>query len=111
MNFETSLLVRSPEDYAGSLLIALVPQSGLPASLAALDRAAGGVLGRVYASGDFKGKKDETAIVYGGGSAERVLLVGTGAADRTTRAVLRRAAGIGAKRARTIGLPAVALWC
>ncbi|MGH8622247.1 MAG: M17 family peptidase N-terminal domain-containing protein [Burkholderiales bacterium] len=43
-----------------------------------MDRAAGGALARALASGDFKGKKDETLLLYRAGPARRVLLVGVG---------------------------------
>src|SRR5207244_2083158 len=61
------------------LAIALAQGSALPASLAELDRAAGGVVARAIKSGDFKGKRDETALLYpGGAKPERLLLVGMG---------------------------------
>jgi leucyl aminopeptidase len=91
------------------LLGIAVPQgTTLPASLADLDRAAGGVLSRALDAGDYKGKRDETLLVYGGGKAQRILLVGVGKAGDVTRSALRRAAAVGAKRARTIGANAFA---
>ena len=86
-----------------------VPQgTTLPASLADLDRAAGGGLARALGTGDYKGKRDETLLVYGGGKALRILLVGAGKAADVTRSVLRRAAAVAAKRARGIGATAFA---
>jgi leucyl aminopeptidase len=91
------------------LLAIAVPQgTTLPASLADLDRAAGGVLARALGAGDYKGKRDETLLVYGSGQAQRILLVGVGKAGEVTRSALRRAAAVGAKRARTIGATAFA---
>ena len=91
------------------LLAIAVPQStSLPASLADLDRAAGGVLARALGAGDYKGKRDETLLVYGSGKAQRILLVGVGKAGEVTRSALRRAAAVGAKRARTLGATAFA---
>jgi leucyl aminopeptidase len=91
------------------LLAVAVPQgTSLPASLADLDRAAGGVLARALAAGDYKGKRDETLLVYGGGKALRILLVGVGKAADVTRSVLRRAAAVAAKRARGVGATAFA---
>src|SRR5438876_882839 len=59
------------------LAVALGQGSVLPTSLADLDRAAGGVVARVITSGDFKGKRDETTLLYPtGAKSERVLLVG-----------------------------------
>src|SRR5437773_2376302 len=57
------------------LAVALGQGSVLPTSLADLDRAAGGVVARVITSGDFKGKRDETTLLYPtGAKSERVLL-------------------------------------
>jgi len=92
------------------LLAVAVPQGApLPASLAELDRAAGGALGRATGAGDYKGKRDETLLVYGNGKAQRILLVGAGKAGEITRTTLRRAAAVAAKRARVLGTKALAV--
>src|SRR2546427_11371798 len=86
------------------LAVALAEGTSVPASLAALDQAAGGVLTRAMTSGDFKGKRDETSLLYpAGGKAQRVLLVGMGKAGDVTRNTLRRAAAVAGKRARALG--------
>jgi len=86
------------------LAIALTQGSAPPASLADLDRAAGGVVARAIKSGDFKGKRDETALLYpGSAKPERLLLVGMGKGGEVTRNTIRRAAAVAAKRARAIG--------
>src|SRR2546425_3821198 len=87
------------------LLALALPQGGtVPPSLVELDRAVGGVVGRAITSGDFKGKRDESALLYpGGGKAERVLLVGLGKPGEVTRSSIRRAAAVAAKRARSLG--------
>ncbi|HEU5262711.1 MAG TPA: leucyl aminopeptidase [Gemmatimonadales bacterium] len=86
------------------LAVALTEASTLPPSLAELDRTSGGVLSRAVTSGDFKGKRDETVLLYpGGGRAQRILLVGMGKSGAVTRSNIRRAAAVGAKRARTLG--------
>src|SRR3989441_2388755 len=87
------------------LLALALPQGGtVPPSLVELDRAVGGVVGRAITSGDFKGKRDESALLYpGGGKAERVLLVGLGKPGEVTRSSIRRAAAVAAKRARALG--------
>ena len=91
------------------LLAVAVPQgASLPASLADLDRAAGGLLARALAAGDYKAKRDETLLVYGAGKAQRILLVGVGKAPDVTRNALRRAAAVAAKRARGLGATAFA---
>src|SRR5438093_1491914 len=61
------------------LAVALAQGSAVPASLADLDRASGAVVARAITSGDFKGKRDETTLLYpSGAKPERVLLVGLG---------------------------------
>src|SRR5207244_8002246 len=84
--------------------------SGRPTSLADLDRAAGGVVARVITSGDFKGKRDETTLLYPtGAKSERVLLVGLGKPGEVTRNAIRRAAAVAAKRARGLGAKQLAV--
>jgi leucyl aminopeptidase len=110
MAFSSSVLAQAPAGYSTPLLAVLVPTGGLPASLAALDQQAGGALGRLYGSGDFSGKKDETAMIYPAGPAARILLIGVGKPEDVSRTVLRRAAATAGKRARTAGVPSVALF-
>src|SRR6266436_5826677 len=86
------------------LAVALAQGSTVPAFLADIDRAAGGVVARVITSGDFKGKRDETTLLYpSGAKPERVLLVGLGKPGEVTRTTIRRAAAVAAKRARGLG--------
>ena len=86
------------------LAIALVQGSSVVASLSELDRATGGIVARAITSGDFKGKRDDTTLLYPSGiKAQRVLLVGLGKAGDVTRNSIRRAAAIAAKRARGLG--------
>src|ERR1051326_2600537 len=87
------------------LAVALAQGGALPPpSLAELDRAAGGVVARAITSGDFKGKRDETALLYpSGAKPQRLLLVGLGKTGDVTRAAVRRAAAVAAKRARALG--------
>ncbi|HET8634944.1 MAG TPA: leucyl aminopeptidase [Gemmatimonadales bacterium] len=79
-------------------LAVVVPEGAQPASLAALDQAAGGGIARAYASGDFRGKRDETILLYPASGAARLLLIGIGAGKGDASA-LRRAAAIAGKRA------------
>src|SRR5216117_2550537 len=83
-------------------LLALIVAQGSPSLIDAS-------LERPIASGDYKGKKDETLLVYGGGTAQRILLVGVGKPADVTRSSVRRAAAIAAKRARSLGTKAFAL--
>src|SRR5690349_12487640 len=86
------------------LAVALAQGTAVPASLAELDRAAGGVVTRAIASGDFKGKRDETALLYpGSAKPQRLLLVGLGKAGDVSRTAIRRAAAVAAKRAHALG--------
>jgi leucyl aminopeptidase len=86
------------------LAMALAEGAAVPASLAPLDHAAGGALGRAMASGDFSGKRDETSLLYpAGGKTQRILLVGMGKLGDVTRNSIRRAAAVAAKRARALG--------
>jgi len=79
------------------LALAIAEGAGVPASLAALDQAGGGVLGRAIASGDFSGKRDETSLLYpAGGKTQRILLVGMGNPAEVTRTSIRRAAAVAA---------------
>jgi leucyl aminopeptidase len=108
MPLSTSVVASPPENHETPLLAIALARGGLPASLGPLDRATGGALERVFASGDFAGKKDETALIYPGGKTARILLVGMGKPEEVSRGTIRRAAGLAAKRARTVGVPAAA---
>jgi leucyl aminopeptidase len=110
MPFATSITAAGPAGFATPFLAVLVPAGGLPASLAALDQQTGGALSRLYGSGDFGGKKDELAMSYPAGAATRILLAGLGKAEEVTRTMLRRTAAAAAKRARTTGVPSLALF-
>jgi len=108
MPFETAVLSAAPAGFESPLVAIAVGRGGLPPSLAALDQGAGGALGRLFAAGDFSGKKDEIALVYPPGPAPRVLLVGLGKPDEISRTSIRRAASTAAKRARSLGVPRAA---
>ena len=55
----------------------------LPARVAAVDRALGGQIHDVVKSGDFRGRKGETLVLFGRGrgAPRRVLLAGLGDAE------------------------------
>ncbi len=76
----------------------------LPARAAALDRASGGRITAVIESGDFRGKRGESALIHApeGLAARRLLLVGLGKESDLDTDGLREAAGIavGAASAR-----------
>jgi leucyl aminopeptidase len=92
------------------MLAVLVPRSGIPASLDALDRATAGALGRAYRIGDFTGKRDDTLVIYADAPGARVLLVGVGKATEASTAALRRGASTAAKRARALGAGTAAIY-
>jgi len=108
MPFETTIVSAKPAGYETPLLILALPRGTLPPSLGSVDSAVGGAIGRLLAAGDFSGKKDETAVLYPSGPAARLLLVGLGKTEEVDRGAIRRAAAIGAKRARSLGIPRAA---
>ena len=104
MPFETAVVRAAPAGFQTPMLAIAVVRAGLPASLAELDRLAGGALQRLASAGDFSGKRDETALIYPPGAAERILLVGMGKGEEVSRSGIRRAASIAAKRMRALGV-------
>jgi len=100
----SSLITKPLIDIETPLLAIAVPAATeLPASLAPIDQVTGGAVVRALASGDFKGKRDETLLAYGTGKARRVLLVGIGKPADVTHNSVRRAAAVAGKRARALG--------
>ena len=73
----------------------------LPSRVAALDRAMGGRIASVFASGDFRGKARETLLLYpeNGVRAKRVLLIGIGKPAELDVETLRGLAGTAVSRA------------
>jgi leucyl aminopeptidase len=108
MPFETAVVRAAPAGYATPLLAIPVARGGLPGSLGALDKATGGALGRLFAAGDFTGKRDETAVLYPTGEVARILLIGLGKPEDVSPTNLRRAAALAGKRARSLGVPRAA---
>lgn len=83
----------------------------LPARVAAIDRAIGGQIRDVVRSGDFRGRKGESLLLFGKGrgASRRVLLLGTGDEAKFeiegVRQLAGRAfAGAVARRARTLAI-------
>ncbi|MFL5402913.1 MAG: leucyl aminopeptidase [Gemmatimonadales bacterium] len=108
MAFETAVVPSQPAGYETPLLALALPRGKLPPSLDPLDKGTGGAVGRLLSSGDFTGKKDETAVLYPSGPASRVLLVGLGKPDEIDRTAIRRAAANAGKKARSLGVPRAA---
>jgi leucyl aminopeptidase len=112
VSVDSSALEKAACDLLALPLFEFDPQHWrLPARLAPLDRALGGRLAGVLSTGDFRGKRGETLLVYpdGGSAQRRVLLVGLGAEKDASLEALRAAAGTtvsqaGARRAKTVAL-------
>ncbi len=107
------IIVKSspPEQAVADLVVVSAFEEGrLPEPLASLDRALGGQLADLYASGDFSGKAGQTTLLYTRGQtpAKRLLLVGLGKADDFTLDKVRQAAGRAIKQARDLGVGSVA---
>ena len=110
MAFESRVVAADPSQYKTPFLAVLVPRGDLPASLAALDKATSGALGRAYKSGDFTGKKDDVMLTYADGPFSRFLLIGVGKSEESSAAAIRRGASVAAKRARALGAGTAALF-
>ncbi|MCR4405364.1 MAG: leucyl aminopeptidase [Anaerolineae bacterium] len=72
----------------------------------AVDRALGGQIRELISAGDFRGKRNETVVLYPGGAipAQRVLVVGLGKEEKFDLDGVRQAAGAAAKKARELGV-------
>lgn len=71
-----------------------------------VDSALGGAIRELIAAGDFRGKRNEVAVLYSAGQfpARRVLLVGLGKAEKFTVEGIRQAAATAARKARDLGV-------
>lgn len=76
----------------------------------AVDAALGGAIGELIASGDFRGKEGEVAVLYPRGAirARRVVVAGLGRSDKFDLEQVRRAAGEAIKKARALNAEHVA---
>lgn len=91
------------------LVVALPSSPSVPRALAALDKKYNGAISRAVRLGDFKGEKDESLLLLGpGGGAERVLLVGTGKAERVKG--ITRAATLSGRKANALGVGKLIFW-
>lgn len=92
-----------PHEIATPLLVLPLPSGeSVPAEVARLDDRLGGLLGDVRQRGDFRGREDDTLLLYppaGTVGAERLLLVGYGNAARPDAERVRRLAGTASKQA------------
>ena len=113
---KVSVVAQSAREVPADLLalpVFQLPEKGwkLPTGAAALDRALSGALGAAIAAGDFRGKRGQTHLAYGGGkvSARRVLLIGLGEEGKVDGEALRRAAGQAVRSAAKRGAQRVAV--
>ncbi|MBI4499683.1 MAG: leucyl aminopeptidase [Gemmatimonadetes bacterium] len=82
----------------------------VPSSLLGLDSQLQGAMSRVLESGDFKGERDDFVAIYPSKGPKRVLLIGLGKPAEITRAVLRRAAAIAARKTIALGIEHLAFY-
>ncbi|HTK48092.1 MAG TPA: leucyl aminopeptidase [Gemmatimonadaceae bacterium] len=92
------------------LIVALAAGAGRDDALTALDGSLGGALQRLLDRRDFRGGRDETLHLAGGGAGPaRVLLVGLGKPSDRANA-LRRAGAIAARQAARLGAGRLAFY-
>jgi leucyl aminopeptidase len=107
-----SLVAATPELVTPLLVLPVFDRDANLRGLAAeVDDRTGGAIRRVLESGDFRGRKDESLVLYpraGELVAERLLLVGLGKAEDYTVEGLRRAVGNALRSAERMGIRAFA---
>ena len=103
--------VRAGADLLALALPTLSTTARLAARVAAVDRALGGQIHDVVKSGDFRGRKGESLLLFGRGrgAPRRVLLLGVGDEEKLDAEALRHFAGravaaAGARRARSLAV-------
>ncbi|HEX6558714.1 MAG TPA: leucyl aminopeptidase [Longimicrobiales bacterium] len=107
-------VVRAGADQATPLLVLPIFEgvSDLAGLDAEVDKRTGGTIRRVLDQGDFRGRKEETLVLYPREGeqvgAKRVLLVGAGKREDYTVERLRRAVGAAARAAERMGLQSLA---
>jgi leucyl aminopeptidase len=101
---ETGALAQAATD--ALVVTAYEDANELPATTAAVDTALGGAVRDLLDSGDFKGKRNETALLRPVGKipAKRVLVVGLGKQADLTLDRAREAAGKAARTLRDLGV-------
>ena len=80
--------------------------------VAKVDGLYGGAIARVLERGDFKGRKEDTLLLYApdaGIGIERVLLVGVGKREEHTVERLRRAVGVAVRQAEKLSITDIAV--
>ncbi len=107
---EVTVVSRSPLEEAADLLALPVPALDpahwrVPARLAPVDQALGGRIAKILATGDFRGRRGETLLLYpeAGVEAKRLVLVGLGEEAEVDADALREAAGAAVRVAEQRG--------
>ncbi len=92
VQFDVATIV-AEKQRTGCLVLGVYDSGALPAATAAVDRAAGGAVGKLRRRGDMDGELGRTLLLHGlaGIAAERVLLVGCGARREFNDSSYRRA--------------------
>jgi leucyl aminopeptidase len=114
-DLQVSTISAAPATAATPLLVLFLyeGEAELAGPVAAVDERLGGAMRRVLAAGDFRGKKEESLLLYprtGEVPAERVLLIGAGKREDYTPERLRRGVGIAVRQAERLGTPRLSLW-
>ena len=96
---------------ADTLILSLFEGGGTPAGVSGnVDRALGGAITELIASGDATGRLGETTVLYPRGAlgVTRVIVVGLGQANAFSMDAARHATAVAARRARDLGAATVA---
>lgn len=106
-------VVRAAADMATPMLVLPVfdGDSSVAGFTAEVDRSTGGMITRIVHSGDFRGRKEETLVLYPDAKSsgpQRLLLVGAGKRDGYTTERLRRTVGTAARAVERMGLTSFA---
>ncbi len=108
---ETQQPLRAGADLLALALPTIASRAQLSARVAAVDHALGGQILDVVKSGDFRGRKGESLLLFGRGRGvpRRVLLLGVGDEEKLDSEAIRQLGGravaaAGARRARTLAI-------
>lgn len=93
-----------------NLFVSAGSNTRLGGATAAVDKAMGGAIRRLINSGDFKGEKNRTVVLYPEGrfASKRVLLVGLGKPADFDLEAARQAAGTAARKLQSLGVTSAA---
>jgi leucyl aminopeptidase len=111
---EIRLSAESVAESGGDAVVVAVVEKAAPSgAAAAADERLGGLIGRLVAAGEIKGKQSEVTILHTQGKlpAARVAVVGLGRAEDADLLALRRAMGAAARALRDRGCRRVGVTC